>query len=518
MKIYLTLFVASIISFSGGAQTTTLKPLSSNNADAVLADGGIFFNDPDNQNFGYSVPNGSLISTIYSMSFWYGGLDINGQLKLSAQLYEQFDDQFEGPLTVNGTATADVSGAWETAIFEVSKSEIDFHIANYMTGGYVPTQSIALWPGNGDVVNGFANDLAPYVDVDSDGIYDPLAGDYPCIRGDHAVYIIMNDKAGVHASGGDPIGIEMHYMFYEYETSDDINNTTFVYGKVINRGTQTIQDFKMSTFLDADLGNYSDDYIGSDSTRNLMFFYNGDNMDEPSSVVFNSYMEAPPAVGIMSLTHDLESAGITGTGFNNPIDYWNVMNAKDPSGTNWTNPVTMATTNFQYASEPGSANDTESEFALGNPPGDRRGIATVNLGTLTPNATHEFDYAVIYNRDTVDNIDNASGLLAVADFVQNFFDATVANECLSSIASLNEIVLPEFSIYPNPSKGNFTVLLQSDFNEAQVRILDLSGRVVLNPLELSSKETDITVDQPSGIYILQLIVDRKMTMNRIIVE
>lgn len=518
MKKYLTLFLITTFSSFAFTQTISFKFLDYNNVNATLNDGGIFFNDSQSSISGYNVPNNSFLSTIYAMSFWYGGLDVNGQLKLSAQKYGTFEDQFEGPLTTDGSATADVSGAWTNSIFEVNRYEIDQHLTTYMNPGYSPTANMANWPGNGDTSNGFDNYLAPFVDVDSDGIYDPMAGDYPCIRGDHAVYVIMNDKADVHVSGGDPIGIEIHYMFYEYLSVDAINNTTFVHGKIINRGTQTLQDFKMSAFVDGDIGNYSDDFFGCDSTRNLMYFYNGDDFDETGTGVPHSYMQNPPACGIMSLTKDFESIGMVDGSAATSGDFWNMMNAQDISGAPWMNQSTMAPTKFMFASDPSSSTGLDSEAALGNPPGDRRGVATTNLWVLAPNDVRLFDYAVIYHRDTVGNLGNASGLLGVADFVQTFYNDTVLNECLGDITSLDEIPEVEFSISPNPSNGEFKISLVNDFSNAQLEILDISGRAVLDRINLKFKETNIVLNQPSGVYLLHLIIDGQKTIKRMILE
>lgn len=518
MKRTLTLFLFSAVSFIGISQSFTFRQLDFNNVDAMLSDGGIFFNEEILGLPHYNIPKGSNLNAICAMSFWYAGEDVNGQLKLSAQLYDSFSDQFEGPLTIDGNATADVSGAWNISIFDVNRFEIEDHIANYSNVGYVPSTNIASWPGNGDVANGFDNYLAPFIDVDNDGIYDPLAGDYPCIRGDQAVYIIMNDKADAHASGGDPIGIEMHYMFYEYLGIPEIENTTFVHGKIINRGTQTLQNFKTSTFMDGDVGNYADDYFGSDSSRNMMFFYNGDNMDETGPGAQYAYMDNPPAIGIMSLTHDFESIGFTDGGTSTAADFWNAMNAKDLSGALWTNPATTSPTNFQYASDPESTVELDSEVALGNPPGDRRGVATINLGTLTPNDVHRFDYAVIYNRQSGNNIENASGLKDVADIVQEFFDTSFVDDCVQDELSLEDLSQTDFSIFPNPSQGEFIVSLAQDFSNAQAEILDISGRVVMSKLKLTSNETHIQLNEPSGVYLLRLTVDGHKATKRIILQ
>lgn len=499
------------------AQTISHAYLDFNNVSARVNDGGVFFNDHANTFPSYEVPKGSGLHAIFAMSFWYGGTDVNGQLKLSAQKYDNLTDQFKGPLTNDGIANPPDSGTWLSALFPVTKPEIDNHIANYASAGYTVPSNIANWPAHGDVSLNQDFYIAPFVDTDGDGIYDPTAGDYPCIRGDKAIYVIMNDKGDLHASGGDPIGLEMHYMFYEYVGIPEIENTTFVHLRMTNRGTQTLNDFKVSTFLDADLGFYGDDYFGSDESRNMMFFYNGDNLDEDNGGS-QGYQTAPPAIGLVSLANDFESIGITDAGSTAP-EFWSNMNARNASGVLWEDPVTMTPINFMFPSDPGNVSQSNSEVALANAPGDRKGIANINLGTLVPFSEHTFDYAVIYNREAGgDNIQNASGLKNVADAVQDFFDTTFVDDCLLQTASLEELEEVNFSIHPNPSSGTFVITLDEQFTDAEVHISDLAGRVVMEDKKLSSTETMIELEQPAGVYLVHLSVDGRTSVQRIVLK
>ncbi|NVK65705.1 MAG: T9SS type A sorting domain-containing protein [Flavobacteriales bacterium] len=507
----------SLISQSN-AQVISQALLDLNNVEAMVNDGGVFFNDHGNADPGYEVPKGSGLNAIFALAFWYGGTDVNGQLKLSAQKYENLTDQFKGPLSTDGTAQASTSSAWANqALFSVTQEEIDYHLANYMTPGYQPSSAIANWPAHGDVSVQEDFYLAPFVDSDGDGIYNPMTADHPCIRGDKAIYVIMNDKGDLHASGGDPIGLEMHYMFYEYVGIPEIENTTFVHLKIINRGVQTLNDFKVSTFLDADLGFFGDDYFGSDESRNMMFFYNGDNLDEDNAGT-PGYQTAPPAIGLVSLANDFESIGITDAGSTAP-EFWSNMNARNASGALWEDPVTMTPTNFMFPSDPGNVSQPNSEVTLANAPGDRKGIANINLGTLVSFSEYTFDYAVIYNREAGgDNIQNASGLKNVADAVQDFFDTTFVDDCLLQTAAIDELEEVNFSIHPNPSVGEFVIALGDDFTDASVMISDLSGRVVMQEKELNSTETLIQLDQPSGVYLVHLTSDGRTTVKRMVLN
>ena len=87
----------------------------------------------------------------------------------------------------------------------------------------------------------------------------------------------------------------------------------------------------MGLLVDADLGNYSDDYFGCDSSQNVMYFYNADNFDE------NGYELNPPALGIISIEQPLASfqkpAGIVnGTPSERKQQYWNQFNGLNEDG------------------------------------------------------------------------------------------------------------------------------------------------------------------------------------------
>jgi hypothetical protein len=57
-------------------------------------------------------------------------------------------------------------------------------------------------------------------------LYNPADGDYPEIRGDEAVYAIMNDKS--RDTMGFGMGIEIHLMVYQYLDGTFLDNTTFL--------------------------------------------------------------------------------------------------------------------------------------------------------------------------------------------------------------------------------------------------------------------------------------------------
>lgn len=345
--------IATLFSFSIHAQVAIVD-LEGNNIRARISNSGKFFNKTESGDPGYESPKDGMNHLIYSLSFWYGGLDSGGSLKMAADLYGDEDtrDTYPGAISDDGAAEAPAE-PFAAEIYSVSQAEIDYHIANYDEIGYEMPFGIEFWPAHGDVGLGLDYYLAPFNDLDGDGNYAPELGEYPIIRGDHAAYLIMNDKGGLHfSSGGEPLGIEMHYMFYQFESDDDINNTTFLNLRVINRGTNAYPEFKLAAFMDPDIGYASDDYIGTNAENNLIYAYNGDLTDEGAGGA-EGYGDDPPAVGLMIFKRSMEVGGYfnaLGGPYGSPniaSDFWNYMNG------NWLNGLP-----FRYG---GNGNTTASE-------------------------------------------------------------------------------------------------------------------------------------------------------------
>ena len=97
----------------------------------------------------------------------------------------------------------------------------------------------------------------------------------------------MNDQLEDHGeSGGLPLGIEVIAKAYAYRfdnpqnsEEDLINYQTFLEYTIINRSSEDYHDTYMSIWTDCDLGDYSDDYTGSDVKNNSYYFENGDDVD-----------------------------------------------------------------------------------------------------------------------------------------------------------------------------------------------------------------------------------------------
>jgi len=69
---------------------------------------------------------------------------------------------------------------------------------------------------------------------------------------------------------------------------------TFYRYKIINRSSLSLNDTYFGSWIDPDLGNYIDDYVGCDVQRGFGYCYNGDSDDDGAL----GYGLNPPAVGV----------------------------------------------------------------------------------------------------------------------------------------------------------------------------------------------------------------------------
>ncbi len=429
MKILSTLGILQLTFWTAFAQQATAPKLDANSTKAYFGSHGVLLTDHYNVNSGLTIHDALTnndVGILYNIAFWFGAMH-NDTIRLVAERQAYANEYSKGPVSFNNSYSKEayISKYWNP-VWKVSKEEIIYHIDNYNQPGYQAPYGIQNWPANGDAELGIAHDLAPYIDVNSDGIYNPYDGDYPCIRGDQAGYIILNDDDKPHnSSGGQKLGIELHIMLYQYSTNDFIDSTTFINLKVINRSDRNYTSFKAGLFADFDIGNPNDDRISCFPDRNAMIGFNADNFDEPVPQS-NHFGENPPASGIMSLNHNMIYAGRDIIGFQLTSYAWHNMNGY--FGPN--SPMVEETGLIQDPTQP----YTTTNFGVDNNPFynqgihdnyysilDRKGFMVMDSVVLNSGQTHEYDYVFLFDR-RADNITNIYGLWNRMGIIQELYD------------------------------------------------------------------------------------------------
>ncbi len=274
--------------------------LDVNNINARFNCFGNHFWDLDSRNQ-FIVPQSGSASSIWSSAFWIGGLDPGETLHQAGERYRQVGmDYWAGPVSDVYDSAYDIR--W-FHIWKLNRSDIDYHKANWWTAGYEPLPDIASWPGNGEAELGQAARIAPFDDLNGNGLYEPMQGDAPQIKGDQALFFVFNDARKAHGeSQGIPLGIEVRAMAYAFDAPDDsaLWNTVFLHYDIVNRSDTAYHDMYLGSFTDFALGYDWDDRVESDVERGMYFVYNGVEEDGIQGDPL-SYGPHPPAQGVQFL-------------------------------------------------------------------------------------------------------------------------------------------------------------------------------------------------------------------------
>ncbi len=221
---------------------------------------------------------------------------------------QQGHDFWPGPVCNSQEAYEAEKMKW-SKVWKLTQDQIDYHRENWSNDDYIANPEILSWPANGNTTLGQMALIAPpYMDVQGNGIYEPMSGDYPVIRGDQAIYFVYNDDRMTHTeSEGKKLGVEIHGMAYAFDepTSEALNNAVFVNYQIINRSDKVLSYTRIAKFADLDLGYSQDDYIGCDSSLNSFYAYNGTSIDgngEPQA-----YGDFPPAQAITFLNQSMSA-------------------------------------------------------------------------------------------------------------------------------------------------------------------------------------------------------------------
>jgi hypothetical protein len=248
----------------------------------------------------YEVPANSDIHSIFCSRFWIMGLDDDERICGIGGRYGGIGlDLHPGPIA-DMLEQEDIL-KWRK-IWKITRPEIEYHKANWWKPDYIPVEDIISWPGNGDTSNGESQILAPFVDVDNDGFYEPMRGEYPVIRGDQMLFNILNDKRYHTATQSDTMEVEIHVTAYAFDFPNDslFNYSTFIHLDLYNRSHKTYHDCYVGVFSDLDLGYPYDDYIGSNVEQGYYFIYNSrieDGKGEPGTYGLNTPVQSIAILG-----------------------------------------------------------------------------------------------------------------------------------------------------------------------------------------------------------------------------
>ncbi|MEZ4949395.1 MAG: T9SS type A sorting domain-containing protein [Saprospiraceae bacterium] len=528
--------------------------LSVNAVRAGLVQGGsLWWNGNDAR---FAVPKNSNpqfdVHSFFAGGIWIGGFDPGGNVKIAASTYgysQGNSDYYAGPVNTNGSTDGFTCALWDR-FFHCTQADIDLHKINLQkaaagnlnyTKDLIPDK-IKSWPANGnpyfEEMNHFAlptdnSSFTEFFDANENGIYEPLQGDYPVVYtgcnvpviADEMVYWVFNDVGNIHTeSRGDVIGLEIHATAFAFKGSGAIDSSQFYKYRMVNKSGEKFQSARFGLWVDPDLGCYTDDYIGCDTSRALMYSYNEDELDGPTCPGgVNSFGEEIPVVGVDILGVQHSSQGT----YVRPMDYFTyydnssvgnpVPGTLDPQtpaehfrlmGGGGRYLINHRGDSIQFAfPDPPNCDDLNDCYNMCNydpGPRDRRTVQSTGAFDMEIGDEVSVYFATVFAGNMKYPCPNLDRFFSADDQIQGAYD-----NCFDGLSSDSkpDLISRNFNIYPNPI-SNGQILNIEGMNQAdEIIITDLQGRLVFKALSKQSEKIQVDLKdkefQP-GIYFLQI--------------
>ena len=394
-----------------------------NNINMFVTNTGSFAWDLSTQNAGFIYPKGTTNTAVYASGLWLGA-KINGQINTTVAEYSE--EYGPGPMVS--------PGVWANA------SDPAFKV-----------YKVIPWTGN-------ASDTAHVTRTPADPTQDPLvhhswseymagavpygapwkiwrlptgAGDStdvpgPDVSGDQMLWAVYNDgdpnNHTNEAGGTNPMDVEVQQTTFAFNRQGALGNTIFLKFKIINKGSDTLDQMFVSLWADPDLGGATDDLVGVDTSSSLGYVYNATNHDQ-------LYGARPPAVGYDFFLGPVDKHGtgdtLAMTSFNKYINgtdpaaasqTYNYMQGLEPDGSPVIDPTTGLQTHFFHPGDP-----VTGVGWLDSNPSDRRMMLSSGPFTMVPGDTQIVVGAIIVGQGN-DRLSSISGLRFYDTFAQDAFN------------------------------------------------------------------------------------------------
>jgi len=510
----------------------------------VYNNGALFWKGGQNL---YEVPKGSGVNALFAGNIWIAGT-VDGQLRSAQSTYGPYEF-WAGPLDENGAPPADCSAFDE--MYNVRRTDVLAYeasgattpdLANWPTGLGAPTLDADgnLIPFNRDAP--LADRVARVIDLE--------AGERPAITGDQTIWWVMNDLGNQHLwSESEPVGLEVHGEAFSFNLDGPVGNMTFYRYRIYYKGDVPLEDTYMGIWSDPDLGDASDDYIGSDSLLGLGYVYNGDNDDA------GNYGVAPPAVGydffqgpiVPSVgdtafqsgvaVPDFRNLGTTYVGFfdngggvqgdpTNGREAYAYLRGRWPNEQRFTFGGTgldfsNIPVNFVFPGDPETGigwtegNPAADGSLAANPPADRRFFMSTGPITMMPGDFQEVVYGIVYARGTSD-VNSVTELKKADGLAQSAFDVNFNLPTPPQAPSVAATALDGQVIltWENPPTSNnyleayeeFDPLALDPFASVEDRTYFFEGYEVIRYADATDQVGQVIAvyDQPNGV---QQVID-----------
>lgn len=548
LKLLITLLMISTIS-------TGQYDIETDIIRARVEPDGLLFNNSTNSLGGFEAPIDSGLHTFFAYNFWVSGLVDDSVYFYGTRFLQLSDERRYGPMMDEEYYDTEPE-KWDR-VWNISRAKIDNHIEHYDDDGYVMPEVIENWPGNGDVSKGQANRLAPFIDINDNGVYEPELGEYPETIGDEAIYLIYNGERNNDVPSS--MGIETHVMVYVFNCDDFITSSAvFAYVKQINRSANDYQQSYLGYFSDFDIGTPFDDYSVTDVNRSTTYGINGDDFDE-ESFSGPGYGYVLPAQGVTILRgvkQDIdemdnavgisEKESVNGMGFGDGIvdneyrglDFsLKIQNSGGPTGdpqiaTDYyksMNGIWRDGTTQLYGGDGYSENTSEVVSRFGQSendpllygtygidpgsftwdpgtPGDTRMIGSSGPFTFESGTYRDMYMAFTFARHGVGSDTSVADMKGYIDEYIMYYQNNL-EFCGSPIfLGINEqrVEKEEIIVYPNPFSNEISLNYEGNDPKAFIAVYDLLGREVYTQNVINGLNVLNLNNISAGTFILKL--------------
>ncbi len=424
--------------------------------------------------FGYVVPYTPGLPEVLAIQragLWLGAYDDQDSLNLSAQRYNLTITRYDyQPGPVDNISGNPVSGGCEDFdwVWKVGRGDVLALIQDFEDNGVIDnpiSTSLLSWPATGnpdfETIMGFPlpeQELAPFFDRNGNGIYEPLNGEYPVIDTglplaipDEMLWCVFNDLPPEHlASGGKPLGVEVHLLVYAFncEDNENLNHSIFTRHKIFNKSGHDLKKFRAGLRQSVGMGCPYGDFFSCDTLLNTAYFYSNTNTEPNLGYCSNiiNYGENPPVQAVTLLNQNLEHFIYyqnSSIGFpppysaiyvpSQPADFYNFLSGKwkdgtpiiyggtgyDPMGTDSVNHVF-----FDNPNDNGWAMLWNFTYEL------RNVILSTGKPVLSANDVFTLDAAYSFHRAPgADHLENVNVALENIPSIQAIYDSSFSSGC-----------------------------------------------------------------------------------------
>lgn len=383
----------------------------------------------DNGRQGFFAPKDSNTTLFFASSFWIGGTNqATGDLHIAASDYETINTDYKtGPSF--GARTSDFKRVWRVDREAIYQMRLDW-ADNGILDQPVP-HDIATWPATGNTQYTQTTDflpvftdpslfLAPFTDLNQDGVYNLADGDFPLIKGDEMAWWMLSDSTIHFNTIGQPLLADLAVSAYTYDhPGNSLEGSLFTNFQLINRSANTYENVYAGSWNDLDLGCPKDDYIGSIPASHAFFAYNQDNLDgQPGTQCdgISTFGEKIPIGSVVMLNQEMQGLMYYNNTSSSPpplfqtsdptvaIEYYNYLRGrwKDSLpltyGESGYNESGMQPTRYAFPDNPADPNGW-SMCSASLASGDRRILGTHGPFTFAPGDTFQLNLAYTYHPD-----------------------------------------------------------------------------------------------------------------------